>query len=315
VNNMTIEDDIVKCPECLSRNLQTDVSRGELSCLDCGLIILDNIIDTRPEWRVYSPEQGELAARTGAPMTELIHDRGLSTDIDWQNRDFSGKSINNSRLRSQLYRMRKWQKRSRISNSRERNLATALAELDRIGSRLELPKSIRENAARIYRKCIEANLIRGRSIEAVVAASIYLSCRSTGIPRTLDEVSASARCGRKEIGRVSRMVKRELKLRIDVPSADQYTSRFCSELGLGSGVESKTNEILKKCAEREIDCGRGPVGMCAASIYIAAIMLEQKGLSTRRTQREIADCAGVTEVTIRNRYKEIVNRLDINIGI
>jgi len=313
---MVKEDDITKCTECSSRNLELDDSRGELVCVDCGLVLDDAIIDQGAEWRVFSPEQGDQRARTGAPMTEMLHDKGLSTDIDWQNRDYSGKSIGSGRLRSQLYRMRKWQKRSRVSNSRERNLATALAELDRIGSRLELPKSVRENGARIYRKCIELNLIRGRSIEAVVASSIYISCRKCGVPRTLDEVAGGARCGRKEIGRVSRMILRELKIRVDIPTAEKYTSRFCSDLGLNSGVAAKADEIIQQCTEREIDCGRGPVGMCAASIYIAAIIQESLGLSTRRTQREIAETAGVTEVTIRNRYKEIIQRLDlVSLGI
>jgi len=312
---MVKEDDITKCTECLSRNIELDESRGELICLDCGLVLDDTIIDLGAEWRVFSPEQGDQRARTGAPMSELLHDKGLSTDIDWQNRDYSGKTIN-SRFRSQFYRMRKWQKRARVSNSRERNLQTALAELDRISSRLELPKSVRENAARIYRKCIEQNLIRGRSIEAVVASSIYISCRKCGVPRTLDEVAGSARCGRKEIGRVSRMVLRELKIRVEIPTAEKYTSRFCSDLGLNSGVAAKADEIIQQCNEREIDCGRGPVGMCAASIYIAAIIQESLGLSTRRTQREIAETAGVTEVTIRNRYKEIIQRLDlVSLGI
>ena len=129
-------EDIVKCPECNSRKLDRDETRGEIVCQDCGLVLEDNVIDQGAEWRVFSPEQGDQRARTGAPMTVMLHDKGLSTDIDWQNKDYSGKTIN-SRYRSQFYRMRKWQKRSRVSNATERNLAMALAELDRMASRLE----------------------------------------------------------------------------------------------------------------------------------------------------------------------------------
>ena len=125
-------EDLVKCPDCGSRSLTRDESRGEVSCDDCGLVIEDNVIDQGAEWRVFSPEQGDQRARTGAPMTVMLHDKGLSTDIDWQNKDYSGKTIN-SRYRSQFYRMRKWQKRSRVSNATERNLAMALAELDSDG--------------------------------------------------------------------------------------------------------------------------------------------------------------------------------------
>ena len=139
-------EDTVKCNECGSRNLNRDETRGEVVCEDCGLVLEDNVIDQGAEWRVFSPEQGDQRARTGAPMTVMLHDKGLSTDIDWQNKDYSGKSIS-SRYRSQFYRMRKWQKRSRVSNATERNKAMALAELDRMASRLELPKTIRETAA------------------------------------------------------------------------------------------------------------------------------------------------------------------------
>ena len=152
-NNQHVED-IVKCSDCGSRNLTRDETRGEVVCDDCGLVLEDNVIDQGAEWRVFSPEQGDQRARTGAPMTVMLHDKGLSTDIDWQNKDYSGKTIN-SRYRSQFYRMRKWQKRSRVSNATERNLAMALAELDRMASRLELPKSVREAAAVNYMKAVE----------------------------------------------------------------------------------------------------------------------------------------------------------------
>ena len=161
-------EDIVKCGDCGSRSLTRDETRGEVVCDDCGLVLEDNVIDQGAEWRVFSPEQGDQRARTGAPMTVMLHDKGLSTDIDWQNKDYSGKTIN-SRYRSQFYRMRKWQKRSRVSNATERNLAMALAELDRMASRLELPKSVREAAAVNYKKAVDKRLIRGRSIEGVAA--------------------------------------------------------------------------------------------------------------------------------------------------
>ena len=188
-------EDIVKCDECSSRNLTRDETRGEVVCDDCGLVLEDKVIDQGAEWRVFSPEQGDQRARTGAPMTVMLHDKGLSTDIDWQNKDYSGKTIS-SRYRSQFYRMRKWQKRSRVSNATERNLAMALAELDRMASRLDLPKTIRETAAVNYKKAVEKRLIRGRSIEGVAAASLYAACRQCNNPRALDEIGEASRTGR-----------------------------------------------------------------------------------------------------------------------
>ena len=307
-DNQHVED-IVKCQECGSRSLSRDETRGEVVCDDCGLVLEDNVIDQGAEWRVFSPEQGDQRARTGAPMTVMLHDKGLSTDIDWQNKDYSGKTIN-SRYRSQFYRMRKWQKRSRVSNATERNLAMALAELDRMASRLELPKSVREAAAVNYKKAVEKRLIRGRSIEGVAAASLYAACRQCGVPRTLDEIGQASRTGRKEIGRTYRFMVRELKMKIMPTGPEDYISRFCSGLGLDAEVEAKAHELIKAAQEKELTSGRGPTGIAASIIYIASVLCGK-----RRTQREVAEVAGVKEVTIRNRYKELIQNLNIELDI
>jgi len=302
-------EDIMKCPECESAHITRDYERGELICEDCGLVIDDNYIDVGPEWRAFDMEQGEKRARTGAPMTYTIHDKGLATEIGWKNKDSYGKSIP-TRNRAQIYRMRKWQRRIRVSNATERNLAFALGELDRMASTLGLPRNVREAAAMIYRKAVNKNLIRGRSIEGVVAASLYGACRQLGVPRTLDEIANASRVNRKEIGRTYRFMTRELKLKLMPTSPVDYVSRFSSALKLPGEVQARAIEILKQAADMELTSGRGPTGVAAAAIYIASIQLNH-----RRTQRQVADVAGVTEVTIRNRYKELTERLGIDISI
>ena len=282
-------EEIEVCPECGSHHLVRDYERGELLCEDCGLVLDDQFIDQGPEWRAFDVEQGEKRARTGAPMTYTIHDKGLSTEISWKNKDSYGKSIP-TRNRAQLYRLRKWQRRIRVSNATERNLAFT--------------------AAMIYRKAVNKNLIRGRSIEGVVAASLYAACRQCGVPRTLDEVANSSRVGRKEIGRTYRFMTRELKLKLMPTKPQDYVQRFCSELKLSGEVQSKAAEILKDASEKELTSGRGPTGVAAAAIYISSILCNE-----RRTQREVADVAGVTEVTIRNRYKELTEKLGIEIQL
>ena len=300
-------EEIIKCPECGSTHLSKDYSRAELVCEDCGLVIDEAFIDHGPEWRAFDSEQREKRARTGAPMTYTIHDKGLSTMISWQNRDSYGKSIP-TRNRAQLYRLRKWQRRVRISDATERSLALALSALDRMSSGLGLPRAVRETAAMIYRKATLKNLIRGRSIEGVAAASLYAACRQCHVPRTLDEIGRVAHMSRKEIGRNYRYVARELELKLMPTTPRDYISRFCSELKLSADVQAKTMEILKEAADKELTSGRGPTGIAAASLYIASVLCGE-----RRTQREVADVAGVTEVTIRNRYKELAEKLDITI--
>jgi len=242
-------------------------------------------------------------------MTVMLHDKGLSTDIDWQNKDYSGKSIS-SRYRSQFYRMRKWQKRSRVSNATERNKAMALAELDRMASRLELPKTIRETAAVTYGKAVDARLIRGRSIEGVAAASLYAACRICENPRTLDEIGEASRTGRKEIGRTYRFMVRELRMKIPPTKPEDYIPRFCSGLDLDAEVQARAYELIAAAQEKELTSGRGPTGIAASIIYIASVLCGK-----RRTQREVAEVAGVTEVTIRNRYKELIQNLNIELEI
>ncbi len=300
-------EETVMCPECGSNHLSKDYSRAELVCQDCGLVIDEDLIDHGPEWRAFDSEQREKRARTGSPMTYMIHDKGLSTMISWKNRDSYGKSIP-TRNRAQLFRLRKWQRRIRISNATERNLASALSSLDRMASGMNLPRTVRETAAMIYRKAALKNLIRGRSVESVTAASLYAACRQCHVPRTLDEIAQIANMSRKEIGRNYRYVSRELGLKLLPTTPRDYISRFCSELKLSGDTQGKVMEILKEAADAELTSGRGPTGIAAASIYVASILCGE-----RRTQREVSEVAGVTEVTIRNRYKELAEKLDINI--
>jgi transcription initiation factor TFIIB len=299
-------EETISCPECGSVYLDRDYSRAEVVCKECGLVIDAEIIDHGPEWRAFDSEQREKKARVGAPMTYTIHDKGLSTMIDWKDRDSYGKSIP-TRNRAQIYRLRQWQRKIRISNSMERNLAASLSRLDRMSSGMSLPRTVRETAAMIYRKTVLKNLIQGRSSEGMTAASLYAACRQCNVPRTLDEISRAACMPKKEVGRNYRFIARELKLRLLPTSPRDYISRFCSELGLSSDVQVKTLDILKEAAKHELTSGRSPTGIAAASIYIASLLCGE-----RRTQHEIAETACVTEVTIRSRYKELASKLDMS---
>jgi transcription initiation factor TFIIB len=177
-----------------------------------------------------------------------------------------------------------------------------------MASSIGLPRTVRETAAMIYRKAAMKKLVRGRSVEGVAAAALYAACRQCHVPRTLDEISNIALISKKEIGRTYRYVSRELGLKLMPTSPEDYISRFCSELKLSGDVQTKTMEILKESADRELTSGRGPTGIAAASLYIASILCGE-----RRTQRDVSVVAAVTEVTIRNRYKELSEKLDIDI--
>jgi transcription initiation factor TFIIB len=177
-----------------------------------------------------------------------------------------------------------------------------------MSSALSLPKNVRETAAMIYRKAVRKKLIRGRTIEGVTAAVLYAACRQCNVPRTLGEISNIAQMKKKEIGRNYRNILYRLELKLLPTTPQDYISRFCSELKLSSDVQAKTLQIIHEAAHQELTSGRGPTGIAAASLYIASVLCGE-----RRTQREVAEVAGVTEVTIRNRYKEIAEKLDLGI--
>ena len=284
-NTQKIEETVL-CPECGSKYLNKDEYRAELICDDCGLVIEEDLIDYGPEWRAFDSEQREKRARTGAPMTLMIHDKGLSTTLGWGNRDSYGKSIP-TRNRAQIYRLRKWQRRIRIADGTEGNLAIALSALDRMASGMGIPRTVRETAAMIYRKAALKKLARGRRIEGIAAAALYAACRQCNVPRTLDEISNVAQIQRREIGRAYRFINRELELKLMPTLPQDYIPRFCSMLKLTAKVQAKVIEILKEATEREITSGRSPTGFAAASLYIASVLCGE-----RRTQREIADVAG-----------------------
>lgn len=299
-------ESIVRCSDCGSRNLEYDTTRGETTCGECGLVLAESEIDQGAEWRSFGPEQ-EGRARTGAPISLRLHDKGLSTDIDWRNTDFSGRVIS-GKNRSQLYRMRKWQNRARVNSSRERNLQKALPEISRIGTQLSLGSSHLEEASAIYRRAVAADMIRGRSIDALVAASVYAVCCINKLGRTIEEVCQHSRVGRKELTRTYKLMKQRLRMRMDINRPEDYVQSFCSKLDLSSKTIQKVYELLQEATEKELVDGKSPTGVTAAAIYIACQLESQI-----RTQLEISKISNVTEVTIRNRYKELCRSLNINL--
>jgi transcription initiation factor TFIIB len=286
-----------------------DYECAEIVCMDCGFVVAAKIADRGPEWRAFDDEQRSKRTRVGAPLTYTIHDKGLSTTIDWHDRDIYGKSLSPGQ-KAQVYRLRKWQRRIRVSDATERNLAFALSEITKISNNLTLPKNILETASVIYRKAVKERLIRGRSIQGVTSASIYLACRQCGLPRTLDEISQSSGVNKKEVGRSYRFLIRELNYSIPPLRPSQYITKFSNQLTMQGKVEEIAHKILASAKELKLTSGRGPTGIAAAASYVASVLTGE-----RKTQREIAEIAQVTEVTIRNRYKELVERLMFQISI
>ena len=290
---------VKKCPECDSSNLTYDESKGEVICGNCGLLVEEKMVDTSHELRSF--DKNEKKNRSGAPISMQKFDKGLTTNVGEISDIYKLQSPQQTR---KYLRLKKWQER--VSTSIERNLRLAMAELRRVSSFLDLPSVVKDETARIYNYVLQRGLVRGRSMESVIAACVYAACRRYGIPRTLDEISEASDVERKEIGRTYRFIIRRIGIKVTPSSPKDYISRFASVLNLSPKVQKEAIGILKKAEISELTSGRGPAGIAAAALYVAALLNDEK-----KTQREVADVAGITEVTIRNRYKELLDRLDL----
>ncbi|MEM1507618.1 MAG: transcription initiation factor IIB [Candidatus Bathyarchaeia archaeon] len=296
-----------KCPECGSTNLISDPDTGEIICSNCGLVIQESIMDKGPEWRAFTQEEKESRSRVGIPTSFSVHDKGLSTAIDKINRDALGRKLPLN-VRLQMWRLRKWQIRSRVHSSIDRNLAQAMTEIDRLSDKLAIPSSVKEKAAVIYRKALDQGLVRGRSIAAIAAASLYAACRLTGTPRNLREISEASLVGRKDVARCYRLLLRELNLAMPIADPTIYIPKIAEKASVSGHVQTTALKILNEAKRKHISAGKDPIGLAAAAIYIAAYLSGEK-----KTQKEIADAAGVTEVTVRNRYKTLKKQLHLEI--
>ena len=292
-------EQVKKCPKCSSVRINKDTIRGEIVCMDCGYVIEENLIDFSQEWREFDSDDVSGRRRAGAPISLSRHDKGISTELGMGYSDIFKLP---PKLRPKFLRLKKWQQR--ISTATERNLKYALAELKRYTSQLSLSPGVEETSALIYRRAVAKELVRGRSMESVVASALYAACREHGTPRTLDEIAEVANIPKREIGRTYRFLSRQLGIRILPTDPVDYIPRFASNLKLSGKTVTKALDILEKAKEKELTSGRGPTGVAAAVLYISAQLTGEK-----KTQREVAEVAGVTEVTIRNRYKELIKSL------
>jgi transcription initiation factor TFIIB len=287
------------CPEC-GGHLTADEERGETVCGDCGLVVEEGSIDHGPEWRAFDAAEKDRKSRVGAPTTQTMHDKGLSTNIDWRDKDAYGNQLG-ARQRKKMQRLRKWNERFRTRDSKERNLKQALGEIDRMASALGLPENVRETAAVIYRRALDEDLLPGRSIEGVATSSVYAAARQAGVPRSLDEIAAVSRVERLELTRTYRYVVRELNLEVKPADPASYVPRFVSDLELSEETERQARELLEHAKETGVLSGKSPVGLAAAAVYAAGLLTNEKV-----TQNEVSEVADISEVTIRNRYKELL---------
>lgn len=300
---------IYSCPVCGSSNLVYFHERGEIVCAECGIVVEDKMVDKRPEWRAFTHEQLLRRKRTGPPGTFSIHDKGLTTMIDSSNRDYQGRRLS-FKEKIRVKRLIACQRRMRAASAEEKKSVEILSRLNHLTSAFQLPATVNETAAIILRKAIKAKMIRGRIYDDYIAAAIYLACRKLRISRTLDEIARAINVPRKKVAQQYRKLITLLKRKPPQSNPVNYVPKLLNMLNLPAYVQTKAAEILSLARERGITSGKGPIGLAAAAIYIASVLMDEK-----RTQKEVADVAGITEVTVRNRYKELIDALDFEVRI
>jgi len=294
------QTDPEECPECGATGV-VDEKRGETVCEECGVVLAEDHVDRGPEWRSFDSRDKAQKSRVGSPTTELLHDKGLSSVIDWKDQDAHGQTLSPEK-RDQMSRLRTWDERFRAQDAQDRNLKQALGEIDRMASALGVPKTARKTASVIYRRALEEELMPGRSIEAMATASLYAGARQAEVPRSLDELEQVSRVERKEFARAYRYIARELELGIAPADPEQYVPRLTSDLELPEETKQRAVELLDAGKEAAVHSGKNPVGLAAAAIYAAGRLT-----NVDLTQHEVADVADVSAVTIRDRYTELLD--------
>jgi len=264
-------------------------------------------MDKGPEWRAFTPEEKASRIRVGLPASYSYHDKRLSTTIGRVDRDAFGRKLSLS-TRFQMWRLRKWQIRCRVHSSVERNLAQAMMELDRLSDKLYIPGPVKEEAAVIYRKALNKGLVRGRSIAAIVAASLYAACRTTGTPRSLREIAESSFVDKKDVARCYRFLLWCLKVQVPLADPLTYISKIAERTSISGQTQGLAIKILQEAKRKHEVAGKNPKGFAAAALYIACLYKNEK-----KTQKDLAKAAGVTEVTVRNRYKSLKRKLALKI--
>jgi transcription initiation factor TFIIB len=283
---------------CNSGRQVTDLESGEIVCNNCGLVSPDKAVESRAEWRTFDSEN-KGRQRVGSPSSLAFHDMGLSTIIGKANKDSAGRNLDAS-MNYRMQRLRTWDARTRAHAAGQRNLMRAFRELERLKDKLGLSDAIVQKTAYIYRKAQDRRLIRGRSTSSILAAAIYIACREMGAQRTLGDVTKIADVKRKDLSRSYRLLIRELDIKVPLADPMKCIIKIANRAKLSEKTRRMAMSIMNELVQKEISAGKDPMGLAATVLYLSCLTNGEA-----ITQREIAEAAGVTEVTVRNRFYDL----------
>jgi transcription initiation factor TFIIB len=277
---------------------------GEYVCSRCGLVIEENIPSHEAEWRAFTPQERDSRARAGTPTNYSHYDKGLSTVIRVE-KDALGRPLS-PQVKQKMWRLRRWHTRSKVHASQSRNLMLAMSELQRLSEILNMPSSVQDMAAIIYRKTLNEGLVRGRSIGGMVAGALYAAVRFAKLPRTLKEISEASQRNQKEIARSYSVIVRNLDMKMPIDDPIDYVTKVAETAKVSTEVEALAINLIGQARKQYATTGKDPSGLAAAILYLSARMLKEKV-----TQARLAKAANVTEVTVRNRKRDLMKSLNL----
>ena len=288
-----------ECSLCNSKAVVYDADNSEVVCSECGMVIQDNIESLSPEWRAYSNDDLDSKSRTGMPTSLAFHDMGLSTFISYSNVDANGATISPEQL-SKVQRMRRWNKISSNNRSYHRNLKNAFAVLSVIKDKLSLSDALIEKSAYNYRKALDKHIIKGRSIRALVVASVYAACRELNVPRTLDEIADTANTDSIFAGKCYRLLVRYMKLHLPIIDSNAYLAKIANKARVNEITYRRGLEMLSVIKENPISHGKDPNALAVAVLYAACLKEGDKV-----SQAQIAVAGDTSIVTLRKRFQDV----------
>jgi transcription initiation factor TFIIB len=340
-----------QCPECDS-GLIHDYSKGEYICQKCGCVVMDQVDDYGPESHSTDFEEKSKNVRASGFTSFSLHDYGLRTEIGFGSKDYSGKLIDYG-MAEQMNNMRKWHSRIRVASPKERRLSNVLSKINETCSAMSLPKILVETAAMLYRNFENKNEAKGKSIACMGAAAIYLACKRCSVVRSLEEIIKATgiteqdRSSLKLAAKYYRIMVMELGVFTEQPTTtapsstitgnsvtttsssslslspltqstpipvtlaiDQYIAKLANMAKIDTKVERLAIDIAHKTDDRLLADGKAPSGLAAAYIYLAAVLL-----GVNLLQIDVSSLAGITEVTIRNRCKDILTGFKLTITV
>lgn len=346
----------VICPECQNPNpnLEEDFAAGDVICRDCGAVLMDRLIDSRSEWRTFSNDGGgDDPSRVGGPVDTLVGE--IEGEMVLESTAISDVGSGMSR---DLNRM---QQRATYRGG-ERAIIQAIQTINVLSERIGLSKLISDRAKVLFKRVEEEKLVRGKTMDAVIAACLYIACRQEKVPRTFREISALTLVSKKDIGRSYKAIMSGIFPRqavddeemepekpqtpvqpqpqapslptetknvsslliapgtrekagpvlvdaqapekggpLGLVSTQDFMARFCSHLNLNMEIQRGAAALSIKAQKLSHIAGKSPITIAAACIY----MMTQLYPQYRKTHKDIAYVAGVSESTVRNTYKDL----------